>query len=181
MIIDKNNLEVWMISLIGNHHADAVRTVTIPKWRNQGFTINLFNAIIPDEIQNISEQLKFGLKHRKFAPTIEFTETEKAVWYSHFCLWEKCLDVNKPFLILEEDTKPKRLLPDKFEVSNLFRISAGGSGYILLPTIVKKMIKNSTSRKITYNVDYYIERFKDKNSTHYAMQVERGMRSISHN
>jgi hypothetical protein len=48
MIIDKNDLEVWMISLIGNHHADALRTVTIPKWENEGFKVNLFNAIIPD-------------------------------------------------------------------------------------------------------------------------------------
>jgi hypothetical protein len=51
-----------MISLIGNHHADALRTVTIPKWQNEGFTINLFNAIIPDKIENLSNQLNFGLK-----------------------------------------------------------------------------------------------------------------------
>ena len=80
MIIDKLHMEVWMISLIGNHHADALRTVTIPKWQNEGFTINLFNAIIPDKIENLSNQLNFGLKHTLGKGIREFTNTEKAVY-----------------------------------------------------------------------------------------------------
>ena len=88
MIIDKLDLELWMISLIGNHNADAIRTVTIPKWKNEGFVVNLFNAITPKTIHNSITKLDFGYKNTKSTKTdIEFTETEKAIWYSHFHLF----------------------------------------------------------------------------------------------
>ena len=181
MIIDKLHMEVWMISLIGNHHADALRTVTIPKWQNEGFTINLFNAIIPDKIENLSNQLNFGLKHTLGKGIREFTNTEKAVWYSHLQLWEKCSIGNMTFLIIEEDTKPKKRFPNSIVVDRLYKISSAGSGYILRPITAKKMVKRALNKKLTYNVDSFISSFNDKDTIEYAMQVKREMRSISHN
>ena len=174
-------MEVWMISLIGNHHADALRTVTIPKWQNEGFTINLFNAIIPDKIENLSNQLNFGLKNTLENGIKEFTNTEKAVWYSHLQLWEKCSIGNMTFLIIEEDTKPKKRFPNSIEVDRLYKISSAGSGYILRPITAKKMVKRVLNRELSYNVDSFISSFNDKDAIEYAMQVEREMRSISHN
>jgi GR25 family glycosyltransferase involved in LPS biosynthesis len=181
MIIDKNNLELWMISLIGNHHADALRTVTIPKWQNEGFTVNLFNAIIPDNILNISNQLNFTLKKTLLTGIKEFTETEKAVWYSHLQLWNRCVITNKPLLILEEDCRPIKRFPDTFEVVKLRCVAEAAAAYIILPSVAKNMIKNAFCRELSYNVDSYIKAYSDKDIKLYAKQVEREMRSISHN
>jgi GR25 family glycosyltransferase involved in LPS biosynthesis len=126
MIIDKNDLEVWMISLIGNHHADALRTVTVPKWEKEGLKVNLFDAIKPNTMYDLPYQLKFGMKENVNRNPVEFTETEKAVWYSHLQLWEKCSIGNMTFLIIEEDTKPKKRFPNSIVVDRLYKISSAG-------------------------------------------------------
>tara|TARA_R110000868_G_scaffold140545_1_gene356281 strand:- start:291 stop:893 length:603 start_codon:yes stop_codon:yes gene_type:complete len=198
MIIDKLDLELWMISLIGNHNADAIRTVTIPKWKNEGFVVNLFNAITPKTIHNSITKLDFGYKNTKSTKTdIEFTETEKAIWYSHFHLWQKCVEINKPLLIIEEDVKPIKKFKDTWQTSyykdsyylicfcfNYYNMLTPAGGYIITPNTAKNMINNILKRKITYNVDYYIVKWSDielvKNNQ-YAIQIKREMRTISHN
>jgi hypothetical protein len=160
MIIDKNDLEVWMISLIGNHHADALRTVTVPKWEKEGLKVNLFDAITPNTMYDLPYQLKFGMKENLNRNPVEFTETEKAVWYSHFCLWEKCVIEDKPFLILEEDTRPIKKVPQNFSVDSLLQLARLGAAYIIRPIDCrKKWLETALKRTLTYNVDNIISSF----------------------
>ena len=182
MIIDKNDLEVWMISLIDNDIADLLRDITIPKWENEGFKVNLFNAITPDTMLNVSPQLKFGMKDNVDKNPIEFTGTEMAIWYSHLYLWKKCVIANRPFLIIEEDPRPIKKVPSKFKVADIFYLARCGSAYIIRPFAAELRVKNALKRTLTYNVDCYIAaKRKIDISKFCAEPIEREMRSVSHN
>jgi hypothetical protein len=158
MIIDKNDLEVWMISLIDNDIADLLRDITIPKWENEGFKVNLFNAITPINFNKLEHKINFKQKHRIHTKNIvDFTETEKANWYSHLYLWKKSFTENKTLLIIEEDNRPTKKIPSKFKVSGLLQISPQAGAYIIRPILAENIFKNAIKQNITYNVDHYIE------------------------
>lgn len=76
-------------------------------WNSLGVYPEIFNAVTPDKIP--SDGLIF---HRNYAFKYNaiggkpFTETEKACFYSHFTLWNKCVEMNKKILVLEHDNIP---------------------------------------------------------------------------
>jgi GR25 family glycosyltransferase involved in LPS biosynthesis len=87
--------------------------------KNNGPThwIEIFKAIRPWEIEDL--QKKYGLTYTypTIEPKIDFstglqlspyvgdTETRIACFFSHYLLWEQCVNENEPFLILEHDAE----------------------------------------------------------------------------
>jgi GR25 family glycosyltransferase involved in LPS biosynthesis len=190
MIIDKKDLEVWMISLIGDKQADQLRSITLPTWEEQGFVVNLFDAITPDKIKNLDIQLTFDQKYlnRRNNNLKPFTETEKAIWYSHTLLWEKCIRTNKPFIILEEDCLLIESFFQKINVKALMCFChmankimlTPAAGYIILPSVAEDLYRHALKHpRITYNVDSYIKRCMHS-VEHFSVQIKRENRSVKH-
>lgn len=135
-----------------------VRNKGLPLWEKQGFKINLFSAITPDTMHGIIPQLNFNLKYlkNKHIP-IPFSEPEKALFYSHYCLWEKSIRENKPLMILEEDAIPIKRIP---KVWNVQRISILGkaisNGYIVTPIKSNALWEDAQKRNIKAQVDSFL-------------------------
>jgi hypothetical protein len=191
MIID--NTDIWMISLLDNPEATFIREMAVEAWKSQGFQVNLFNAITPDTIKNVEPKLNFGKKHRLLKPDIvDFTESEKAAWYSHFLLWKKSFESNKPFIILEEDVIPIKKIPKKWKIQNLILLAENSSccAYIITPKKAKFMYEDIQTRIIKTLPDGYI----DANNSHlqtlyyrpsdqqgyFIAQLERKNKSVNH-
>lgn len=182
MIIE--NREITMIT-IGN----SITKVSIPSWQQQGFTVNIFNGIIPSELNNRKEKINFDHKVRIVDKTpTPFTDTEKAVWYSHFELWKRCVSDNIPIMIVEEDVVPIRKIPKNWKIDGLKtlcwnenKISPAGC-YIITPKKAETMIENCLNRKITYNVDAYIKAYRSARNickVKYTKQLKR-VSTIAH-
>lgn len=192
MIID----EVWRIA-IGDEHSSCALA-----WEEQNFKVNHFEAVTPD---TMDDYLIFDVKRRnkrEHNPIVEFTPTEKAIWYSHYSLWEKCLVSDKPFVIIESDVIPIGDFPLEWEVEYMKYFCRSSSpdrysttikytpaaGYIITPKGASRLIEFTHHRPIITNVDGAMRECRDDNPAHtkggwakqYAMQILRENKTIEH-
>lgn len=155
--------EVWMISITGNPISEYYKDIVTPSW--SGYKINHFEAVTPQTMSEFN-YLNFGKKR----DTIEFTDTEKAVWYSHVECW--VIARSKPIIVVEHDILLDLPIPDEvFEqpmacLANSNRTSLrhlAGGAYYLTPDIATHMVNHVKNVKnITYNSDAMIHRKCDE-------------------
>jgi GR25 family glycosyltransferase involved in LPS biosynthesis len=91
---------IWMIQIPDNSVSDYYKKLSLSTWEKFGYKINMFDAITP-KILDDYDYLEFG----KYYDFREFTDTEKAGFYSHVELWKKCIDMNEPITIIEHDVE----------------------------------------------------------------------------
>lgn len=168
--------------------------ITEPTWKKHGYKINFFEAVTPKDLYK-KHKLKFNRKDRNF------TETEKAVWYSHFELWCKCLKNKRPMLILEHDSKLVKPLPDltdegykylSFMVRDFGKykgrnVMSPGSGYYITPLIAQRLIAHAVAEDIDMNSDGHIcsiTNYSKQNSMQDFYYIEQinidGLNTIDH-
>lgn len=135
-------------------------------WKD--YDLSFFNAVTPRDLYQ-KHKLTFGLKDSR-KPHREFTSTEKAVWYSHFELWCKCVQLNKPIIVVEHDSKLVRPLPDlskhgyRFlsfinrDFGNKGIHLAPGSGYYITPNRASELVAKAVSTDIKQNSDGHLVR-----------------------
>lgn len=136
--------------------------ICVERWEELGYNISLFEGTTPD---TLGDELEFlDAKGTSGKP---FTPTEKAIWYSHFRLWQT---VKEPTYIIEHDTYPFRKLPKFKEDFGLFSIFprnnhawlkmeehvSPGSGYYISERFATLLIASALSRQIRENVDGHI-------------------------
>ena len=141
--------------------------LTESSWKKHGYKLNFFEAVTPKDLYK-KHKLAFGIK--KAGKRRAFTETEKAVWYSHFELWCKCLLTNKSIIIIEHDSKLIKPLPNLTKEGYKFlsfidrdfgnrkgKDLAPGSGYYVTPIIAQRLISMAVAKKeIDENSDGHI-------------------------
>lgn len=180
-----------MIVMKDHPISQMYQKLVMPSW--EGYKVYLFNATTPKDLI-YEKKLEFGLKQRQRP----FTDTEKAVWYSHFKLWVKCLNQG-PLIVLEHDSKLKKPLPDMSKEGYKFlsymdrdfgttgnHISVG-SGYYITPSAAERLISYAVSKPINVNSDGHIanilnyKKQKAMNDYWYIEQINiDGLNTIDH-
>ena len=84
---------LWMIQIPDNEVSQHYAKQSIPTWDCH---VNLFDAYTPTAMP---DYLNFG----KFWGQREFSESEKAGFYSHLELWQLCFMEDRPISIIEHD------------------------------------------------------------------------------
>ena len=185
MIIDKEEIEVWMISLLECDRMTPVRERAIKSWEDQGIKVNLFAAYTPETIPNFL-RLTHKNKLEKFGGPVPMTPTEKAIWYSHFYLWKEARE--RPICIVEEDCELIREFPEFMHINglrcfcynNVGELTSAG-GYIISPEYAKIFHSISMNTELNYNVDHLLYKYADNiKPTELARQIKRDYRSIEH-
>ena len=72
----------------------------IPSWDKFGYYVNMFDCVYPDTLHEYNY-----LEFDKYWGVRDFTDGEKAGWYSHTLLWIKCAMENKNIAIIEHDVE----------------------------------------------------------------------------
>lgn len=151
------------------------RDIVLPSWEGYNYNVSIYEAITP---ATMDDSLQFDLKRtRENAIRGEFTPTEKAVWHSHFNLWNMCMESDEPMLIIEHDSMLMKPLPKLTGSCTLSYVEdhenkhrrkrqstdwmsgkfcAPGSGYYITPSCAKRLIQFTYSMLIRSNVDGYI-------------------------
>lgn len=99
---------------ISKHYA----SICIPSWESLGYKINWFEASTPETLRKEygdvrKGELSFDKIFSNGSPHgREFSDTEIAVWYSHYRLWQHCVEIDSPIYIIEHDTYLLRKVPD---------------------------------------------------------------------
>ncbi len=85
---------IWMIQIPDNEVSQYYVNRVLPSWNNH--KVNMFDAYTPD---HMPDHLNFG----KFWNFRDFSQSEKAGFYSHLELWKKCFEEDEPIAIIEHD------------------------------------------------------------------------------
>lgn len=180
----------------------------LPSWERNNYEVELFEAVTPLDLPKFDELGFQYLTYKDHSFRRDFTETERAVWYSHYLLWEKCVRNERPMVIIEHDSRLLRHIPvdlkgPKFlsfvndtwtvhrKASNgdpgddaTRRYLAPGSGYWLTPKVAEAMILTALNMDINLQVDGFLRRFipvHEKSDVYFIEQINiDGLNTIDH-
>lgn len=189
------NYNIFMIVMKDHPVSIMYQREVLPSWEKLGHDVKLFDATTP---KDLVYKNKLDFKTKTTGKKREFTATEKAVWYSHFELWCKCIDKG-PLIVLEHDSKLVKQLPDMSEEGYKFlsfidrdygakgKHIAPGSGYYITPPIAERLVAQAVAKPITQNSDGHLstvmnwKRQIQMNDYHYIQQINfDGLNTIDH-
>lgn len=98
----------------------------------QGFEVEFFSAIDAQKNEHLAFQQYSELKSFLFRGK-GLSDGERACFASHYSLWQKCLELNEPIIVLEDDVK---MLPNFWQEAQ--RIDESGYVYVRLMYLFKK-------------------------------------------
>lgn len=87
-----------MIQIPDNKVSQHYANLCVPTWDCK---VNLFDAYTPE---HMPDYLTFG----EFWGHRQFSESEKAGFYSHLELWKKCWQEDKPIAVIEHDVAQRK-------------------------------------------------------------------------
>lgn len=184
-----NKPEVWMIAISGNPISMHYRNLVVDSWKQHGHVVNHFEAVTPDDLSNDKYKiLKFSRKQSvRTKKSVRFTETEIAVWYSHFSTWKLCSEMNKSIIVAEHDIKLLQPVEDEvynYDVACLAHVTRrksteivklGGGAYHITPKGANELLTIVKERKIIKNSDAWIHSKCDKFGKwfhHHSIQIK---------
>lgn len=136
-MINVQTIPAYIIVIKGNDASEFYYNKVISVWNSIGIFPTRFDAITPETLPKYP--LKFtknkSNKYKKIGGK-SFTPTEKAVWYSHFLLWKKSVELNQRILVLEHDcvpVDPSKLIFDETHHFRSFDMGALGC-YMIEPS-----------------------------------------------
>lgn len=145
----------------------------------------MFEAVTPENL-HLQHGLNFSFKKSRGSYGIEFSPTEKAVWYSHFNLWKMCVRLNIPIIVVEHDMKLQKegLVTKNFRNNNGVGLGCTYSAtieeylnlpcgcYYLTPYLADVIVKAIQKDPVKINPDGHIKKFLDTNNENWcAKQV----------
>lgn len=141
------DIDCYMIVIKDNEASEYYADFCSESWECFGIKVKRFDAITPknlSEVNNLkwskfSNQQKYIRRNLK----VLITETEKACFMSHYLLWKKSAETNKPILILEHDVwleKPNKLWYDE-KCGIIFFDRAAMGSYVINPWFAKRLIE----------------------------------------
>jgi len=159
---------IRMIALSDCPKSQYYSKICVERWGELGYNISLFQGTTPD---TLGDELEFA--DIKMTSKTPFTPTEKAIWYSHFRVWQT---VKEPTYIIEHDTYPFRSLPEFKEDYGLFSVFprnnrawlkmeehiSPGSGYYISERFAAILTAAALEDTISQNVDGHIHTHFEK-------------------
>ena len=186
-------MKVYMIGMDDHPISVMYKRSVLPSWKD--YKVVEFAATTPKDLI-YKNKLEFNIKSA--GKKREFTLTEKAVWYSHFELWCKCINEG-PIIILEHDSMLIKPLPDLSKEGYKFlsfinrdfgkegKHIAPGSGYYITPVIAERLVARAVCKPITQNSDGHLSTVMnwrkqiEMNDFYYIEQVNfDGLNTIDH-
>jgi len=152
--------KVYMIRMKDHPVSQLYYNLVADSWKD--YNLISFNATTPKDLI-YKNQLHFGKKGDR-----EFTTTEQAVWYSHFYLWCKCINLGEGIIITEHDSKLVKPLPDLskqgYKILSFLNRDFGkkgvdispGSGYYITVPVAERLVAQAVARPIRMNSDGHI-------------------------
>jgi hypothetical protein len=146
--------KIFMIYLPGNEASEYYAKKTIRSWKNMGYDVIPFEGSTPE---TLGTEIPFSIKDNGGAGSVvrPFTETEKAIYYSSYRLWQLCVELDEPIIVIEHDSmliedfnhdifrrvdsailscKPRMYGFSKPEID---WVPTAGSGYFMRPNVAK--------------------------------------------
>lgn len=157
-----------MIVIKGNEASEYYANYCTKSWEKIGLDVRRFDAVTPDNLKDMTglnwSQYISSFKYKKANVKVEFTDTEKSCFYSHYMIWKKCIDKNEPVMVLEHDSyleTPENLWYDS-KYGIIFYDKAATGSYIIFPWFARMFIEYLSEINIEAGPYATIENFGKK-------------------
>jgi len=167
-ITDKT-VPIFILGMNNNVVSQWYEEQCIDNFKKFGYNnLTHFEAIVPETMGN---ELTFA-SHRHYNANRkrDWDVVEKAIWYSHYYLWCKCVELDETIIVAEHDCMmTKEFTPFVLE-HGLFSFAAttktsnsiAGVGYIITPRYARRLIRHAESQEIQTPCDGFIHSFQIK-------------------
>ena len=146
---------------------------TYQSWTNAGYNVQIIEAETPTTMNNCGIDISFSpikVMGRQRRP---FSETEKAVFYSHAKVLRLISRKTNPAIVLEHDAELVKPLPDDIFDMDITALGCTPKGdgkisqapalsYFIRPNMANSLFKFLTSIDCKGNVDAYINDYMKK-------------------
>ena len=157
-----------MIVIKGNEASEYYADYCIESWKKIGLDVKRFDAVTPETLKNVTglswNKYISSVKYDRANVKVEFTDTEKSCFYSHYMIWKKCIDKNEPVMVLEHDSyleTPENLWYDS-NYGIIFYDKAATGSYIIFPWFAKMVVEYLKKTKIKAGPYATIDSFAKK-------------------
>ncbi len=150
---------IFIISIKDCEVSQSYTRTAINSFNFSGHKLEIFDAITPKDLSSLNQltfdRLEYGNRRR-------LTPTEISVFYSHYFLWKRCVELDSPIIILEHDSlltgkllkyKISKILSYRFKKNKVS--IAPASGLYLIPEDANKLLE-SVKAPISLQVDGHI-------------------------
>lgn len=133
-------MKIFIINLSRSQHRKQAMQQQIAMLNNADllFEFHFFNAIDGQAAEHQQFARHYHPLLAKIYRGTDLTDGEKACYASHFCLWKKCITLNEPIVIMEDDVKFSTEL-----TAGLIRIANSHYDYVKIITTKKNKILKS--------------------------------------
>ena len=136
-------MKIYIINLARSPDRKIAMQNEIQKLSNN-FEVHFFNAIDAKANEHIPFKEKYFSKLTKYLRGKNLSDGEIACFASHYCLWEECIKLNKPIIILEDDI----IIQPHFD-EGIKNIIASGYNFVkLASTFINAKNKQKTNHYI---------------------------------
>lgn len=132
---------------------------TTMSWENAGYTVNIIEAATPKNMYEEYSQLTFAPMKLMGKTKRPFTETEKAVFYSHLRVLEIASRKASPSIIVEHDGECQQpWLPPSLYDHKVMPLCASwpAVGYYITASVARELCKTLYTTSLKGNLDYYV-------------------------
>lgn len=84
----------------------------------------LFDGCTPEKLDFYQNKYMLKNDRSRYKPGDDLFKSKKSCFYSHFDLWLKCVEFNKPIAIMEHDVYCVRDLPENFSFKSVIHFAA---------------------------------------------------------
>jgi len=169
-------LPVYAIVIRDDPRSEFYFEKITPVWKQLQINLQRFDAHTPGTMPDTLTFHRNEANKYKHLPSQskEFTETEKACWYSHYALWKRCIELDRPIVVIEHDTVPFN--PDLLFYSNKewFRsYDKGAMGCYMIKPLMADFICRITEKDGVYSgpmghIEYWYGQFAGGGSLQYG-------------
>lgn len=143
-------MKIFIITIENNKTSESYYRTCKESLRFNHHDALKFRAITPETLPEDNEINFVTLKSNK-SNGKEWNTSQKSLFYSQYMLWQKCVELNEPIIILEHDTImvdkiPKDMIQSTilgYRLKNNIKVPAAGAGLYLTPEDSQILIDNS--------------------------------------
>jgi GR25 family glycosyltransferase involved in LPS biosynthesis len=160
------NIPIYQLMIKGNNVSEYYSKISQDSWSKLGYrNFNKHNAVTPETMKN---NLKFN-EFREYSngKKRKMMEQEKAIWESHYGMWEKVVNSRKSSIIIEHDCILKSKIRSGIRMFPLFSFaitdrntSLAACAYYITPWYAKTFIDLANSLDINMPVDAFIHNYE---------------------
>lgn len=147
-----STIKVFVINL---KTSQARRDYISQQLQNQGIEFSFFDAIDGNDKKNPLLNRYNYAKRLWLTSGKTPTSGEVGCYASHYSLWQKCVDIGQPIVVIEDDSG---ILPDAKKTLSLVKEKINEYGYLKLESIIRGdaiIVENGDNYQISWMADNF--------------------------